>query len=129
MSLKRVLKSFKVILVAVFLVMAVIAINPKPWADGVAIRSIAKNSSASDAGMLSPEPQVMPTGREVIHFINNIPIKDLQDYQGVISSLEPNRTLTIKTSKNIYRLTTKPLYKTEILAETITEYYNAPYFD
>jgi preprotein translocase subunit SecD len=129
MSMKRIFRNFQVILLIIFLLLAVIAINPKPWASGLAIRNIAKNSSAMDAGMLSPSTDVRPTSRELVMAINNIPIKDLQDYYNFTNALRPNMTLTIKTNKNLYKLITKPIYNIATTNETVLENYTETIFD
>ncbi len=98
--------------------MAIVAIHPNPWQDGVAIRSVTKNTSAVDAGFVNPASGSTPMSREVIHYINNIQIKNADDYTRIIDTLQPNMTVVIKTDKDIYRLTVKPLYQTIVLNET-----------
>ena len=129
MRMKRIFTNFRVILLIIFLALSVLAIGPDPWAHGLAIRSVAKNSSAADAGMLSPEPQTRPTAREVVLSANNIPIESLQDYNSFMQALQPNQTFTIKTDRTIYRLTAKPEYNITVLNRTKTEYYTEEYFD
>jgi len=115
---KKIFTSVRVILVIVFLVLTVIAIHPNPWADGLAIRSVAKNSSAAIAGIQSPTPTIPPMSRERVLMINNKPIKTLQDYYDFTKTLDVNRTFTIKTNKNIYKLTALPEYNVTYLNET-----------
>ena len=71
---KEIIKKIRVIILLVFLLFAVVAINPNPWQEGVAIRGVLKNSSAYLAGIESPSPTSPPRSREVIQSINNIPI-------------------------------------------------------
>jgi hypothetical protein len=123
MKMKRVFTNFQVILLIIFLILAIIAINPQPWASGLAIRSIAKNSSASIAGIQSPTADIRPTSRETVLAINNVPMKTLQDYYAFTQALKPNMTFTVKTSKNIYKLTAQPLYNITVTNETVTESY------
>jgi len=127
---KKIFTNVRVILVIVFLLLTVIAIHPNPWAEGLAIRSVAKNSSASIAGIQSPTPTITPMNRERVLLINNKPVNSLADYYNFTNRLDINRTFTIKTNKNIYKLTTKPAYNITYLNETelqnITEQiYNA----
>jgi len=127
---KKIFTNVRVILVIVFLILTIIAIHPNPWAKGLAIRSVAKNSSASIAGIQSPTPTITPMNRERVLLINNKPINSLADYYNFTNRLDINRTFTIKTNKNIYKLTTKPEYNITYLNETelqnITEQiYNA----
>jgi len=118
MKIKKAIRNVRVIILLVFLVLALIAIHPNPWARGLAIRSVAKNSSASIAGIQSPTPGIPPMSRERILLINNRPINSLKDYYDFINTLEVNRTFTIKTNKNIYKLTALPEYKITYLNET-----------
>ncbi len=127
---KKIFTNVRVILVIVFLILTIIAIHPNPWAEGLAIRSVAKNSSASIAGIQSPTPTITPMNRERVLLINNKPVNSLADYYNFTNRLDINRTFTIKTNKNIYKLTTKPEYNITYLNETelqnITEQvYNA----
>lgn len=115
---KKVLTSLRVIILLVLLLLAIVAIYPTPFAKGVAIRTVAKDSAASLAGIESPKPTVRPVARERIIAINNVPINTVADYYDFTSSLDANRTLQVKTNKKIYRLTTKPLTETIYLNET-----------
>jgi preprotein translocase subunit SecD len=65
--------------------------------------------------------------RERVLLINSKEIKTLKDYYDFTSILEPGRNFTIKTSKNIYRLTALAKYNITYLNETeekeVTEYF------
>lgn len=129
-KIKKIFTNLRVILVIVFLVLTLVAIHPNPWAKGLAIRSVVKNSSASIAGMQSPTASITPMSRERVLLINNKPVNTLEEYYNFVNNMGLNRTFTIKTNKNIYKLTTLPLYNVTILNETefrnVTEYvYNA----
>jgi preprotein translocase subunit SecD len=126
---KKIFTSFRVILLIVFFIMAVLTIHPNPWADGLAIRSVEKNSSAANAGIQSPGPEVRPMAREVIQTINNIPITSLKDYSDFTKTLQPNMTITIKTTKSLYRLQTQAEYNMVATNRTITETYTEQVFD
>jgi len=91
--------------------MAVVAIRPNPWADGVAIRSVTKDSAASLAGLENPKTSVTPMGREVIQYINNIPIKDMNGYYDATSKLRVNTTVVIKTNRDTYKVVVQPRYE------------------
>ncbi len=121
MKFKKIIKNFRVIILVVFLLLAIVAIHPNPWADGLAIRTVAKNSSASIAGIKSPTPKIPPMSRERLLSMNNIPVHSLKDYYDFVNNLEVNRTFTVKTNKDIYRLTTKPIYKITVLDEIETK--------
>ena len=89
------------------LVFAIISIHPNPWASGVAIRSVIKDSPTYQAGFTSPKPNAAPMSREVIQSINNQPILNINDYNSYISKLLANTTITIKTNRDIYRVIVK----------------------
>ncbi|MCK5789094.1 MAG: hypothetical protein KAH32_08845, partial [Chlamydiia bacterium] len=128
-KIKRLFTNFRIMFLLAVLILAVVAINPNPWAEGVAIRSVEINSSASLKGIESPKATATPMSRERITSINGQPIINLVDYNAIVSSLEPNRTITISTvsggilstllgtNKNDYLLKTKYEYEYEILGE------------
>ncbi len=116
-KLKQMLKSVRIIVLLVFIVLSLVAIHPNPNAEGVAIRNIARNSSASLAGIVSPSPTSTPMSKERILTINNEPITDDAKYAEMVSAFEPNRTVQIKTTKGLYQLKTKPLLKVTLLDE------------
>ena len=47
---KKIIKNVRVIILLVFLILAIVAISPRPGIDGVAIRSVITGSAAADAG-------------------------------------------------------------------------------
>jgi len=103
---KKILMNARVIILAISLVMAVFAISPNPWSDGVAIRNIEKNSSAALAGITSPSPQSTLMSKERITMINNQPVHDLAGYAEIVKDIKPNKSVTIKTTKGLYVLHT-----------------------
>lgn len=129
MNMKPLFKNWKVWLLILALVFAAVSLHPNPWASGVAIRSVAKDSSAAIAGIANPASRTPPMGREVIVAMNNVPIKDMGDYNEFVSALIPNSTITIKTDKDLYRVEVLPKYEIITLNETeeqtyIEEFYN-----
>jgi preprotein translocase subunit SecD len=104
---KQVFTNFRVIILIIFLVLALVSIMPNPWNEGAAIRSVTFNSSASIAGIQSPNPRHSLMSREVIQEINGNPVKNVEDYYRLVSQFQPNRTYTIKTNVGLYRLTTE----------------------
>ncbi|MCF7798300.1 hypothetical protein K9M74_00180 [Candidatus Woesearchaeota archaeon] len=115
---KQLFGNTRVILLIVFLLLSLVAIHPRMDMDGVAIRSVEKDSAAAIANMQSPSASGTPTSREVLLSINNKPIPDEETYYDFLASVEPNRTLLLKTNKDTYRLTTKPLLEVTTLNET-----------
>ena len=106
-KIKKLFTNVRVIILLISLVLAVTAIHPNPWAEGVAIRSVTLNSSANIADISNPQPNTQPMSRERVIAIDNAPIKNLNDYYGATLKLEPNATLQIKTNKGLYKLTTR----------------------
>ena len=115
---KKIFKNPRVIILLAAMVLAVVAINPNPWNEGAAIRSVAMNSSASLAGIESPKPTVQPMSRERILSVDNEEIQDAQGYYEAVSGLNPNTTIQIKTNKALYKLTTGERYREIELNET-----------
>ncbi|MBU1198313.1 MAG: hypothetical protein KKF46_04560 [Nanoarchaeota archaeon] len=118
---KKAIKNVRIIILIVFVVLALIAIHPNPWAKGLAIRTVAKDSSASIAGIESPTAGIKPMSRERILNINNIPVNSLKEYYDFVNKLDINRTFTLKTTKSLYRLEVLPEYKITYLNETETQ--------
>jgi len=120
-KLKKIFTNLRIIILLAVILFAVIAINPRPFNKGVAIRNVMMNSSASLAGIESPKPTASPISKELIISINNEPINNVNDYYSFEASLKPNRTVRIKTNKGIYRLITKYRTETIVLNETINK--------
>ena len=88
--LKKIITNPRVIILLVLLVLAVVAINPRPGADGVVIGHVITNSSASEAGIQKPVPTTRPVDRERILAIDNKAIKNVEDYYNYINALGVN---------------------------------------
>ena len=99
-KVKRFFSNWKIWVYLVFLLLTIVAINPNPWAKGVAIRSVMQNTSAYNANILSPSPAEAPRSRERILQINNIPVTSVLEYENIINSFPKNTTMVIKTTKN-----------------------------
>jgi len=120
LTLKKFLTNTRIIILILFLIFAVFSINPQFGVEGVAVRSVLQNSSASVAGLESPSARATPTSREVIFSINNLPIKSVEDYDAFVSSLSPNQTFTMESDKGFYRLTARPLTETRNVTNPLT---------
>ena len=118
MRTKKILKSTRVIVLIIFIVLALVSINPKPWATGATIRTIKDNSSSQLAGMSSSSPNARPMSREKIVMMNNVPIKTAQDYYDFVEDIEANRNYFVKTDKGEYTVKTQPILKITVLDET-----------
>src|SRR3989338_5069732 len=110
-KIKHILTNWRIIILLIFIVVSLVAIHPT-LSKGVAIRNVITNSSASIAGIPQPKPNAQPVSRERIISINNAPIKDVEGYYKHVSTLGPNRTIQIKTTKGMYRLTTIEKFET-----------------
>lgn len=117
-KIKNLITNWKIILLIVLLVISIVLISPNPYAKGAAIRSVAINSSASDAGIPLPKPTTLPMNRERIIAVNNQPVSDIEDYYKIVNELPSSVTVQIKTNKGLYRLTTREKFITIILNET-----------
>jgi preprotein translocase subunit SecD len=117
---KKLLTSVRVIVLIVALLLAAVAIRPSFDREGAAIRGVARNSSAMEAGIVSPQPNAQPMSREVILAMSNVPIRTVEDYEAFVAELDINRTVQVKTNKGLYRLTTRARTETITLNETET---------
>lgn len=117
-KLKKIFTNVRVIILLVFLVLAIITINPRPFASGVAIGNVITNSSAAIAGIQQPSPTIKPVSRERILEINNVPINNVKDYYNIVETLRVNQSVQIKTNQRLYRSTIKEKFETIELNET-----------
>src|SRR3989344_2529694 len=116
--LRDIFKSWRVILLLVFLLFAVISIRPSPWDEGVAIRCVESNSSAALAGIVSPDARVTALHYERILAVDNVQVSTLEDYAAAVENIEANSTIRIVTDKASYVLRTKELVQKTTLNET-----------
>ena len=93
MKLKKLIWNWKVLLLIIFLIFALLAINPKPFAKGLLITKVDANSAAAQEGI---------SAGEIIIEINTKEINSLGDYQEVLSQIQNNTKVTIKTDKDTY---------------------------
>ena len=108
-KLSDIFKDWKVIILIVFLLFALFYIKPQIFGnDGVAIKSVMKNSSAELAGIQNPSAKLRPLGREVIIAINNKPVADLREYYDSLLEIEENKTIRVTTDKKTYTLLPPP---------------------
>ncbi|MGV8162174.1 MAG: MMPL family transporter [Candidatus Nanoarchaeia archaeon] len=103
---KKIFTNTRILILIAALLIALVLIHPS-FKDGVAIRSVAKNSVAAEAGMVSPGQGSKPMSREVIVTINDQKIIEVKDYYEAISLLQADETFTLKTNKETYFLTTR----------------------
>ncbi|MBI4439490.1 hypothetical protein HY638_00800 [Candidatus Woesearchaeota archaeon] len=118
MKAKKIFTNWRVIVMLIFIAFSLIALNPKPLRDGVAIRSIEVDSAAYDAGMSTPLGTTRPVDREYIVAVNNKPVSSVGEYFAALGQLEVNDTLLIETSRKLYRPTIEEKFEIVKLDET-----------
>lgn len=111
-KLKRIFTNKRIIILIAFLLLSVFLIQPAIFGtDGVAIRSVAKDSAAANAyptPVLNPPATTKPMGREVIYSVNDIKVNSVQEYYKAVSNFKINDTFTLETSKGTYFITIEP---------------------
>jgi|TARA_B100001971_G_scaffold187811_1_gene188733 preprotein translocase subunit SecD len=125
-KIKKIFTNVRVIILLVFLVLAVVAISPRPGAEGVVIRNVIANSTAAEAGIIQPPLTAKPVDRERVLEINNKPIRDVEDYHSYVNTLEPNKSVQIKTNKGLYRLRTREKFEMIEVNKTILKTIEVP---
>jgi len=105
---KKIFTNWRVILLLIFIVFALVAIQPHFWGnEGAAIRSVSSNSSASQAGLQSPAAKLTPLAKEKIIALNGEKVANAADYYRLVSQLGENRSVRVETNKKEYTLTTR----------------------
>lgn len=117
-KLKKIIKSVRVIIFLVFLVLAILTIHPSFKSEGVAIRNVVTNSSASLAGIEKPMKTASPMNREKIISIDSKKIVTMLDYETIVKVLKPDQEVLVKTNKKSYKLKIKPIVNVTVLGET-----------
>ena len=123
-------KNTRVIVLMVFLVLSIAAINPRPWQDGATIRSVDRDSAADDALLAPSSSTTSPVLRERIIAVNGEAVRSEADFNRLTADLPVNTTLRVTTNKQDYVISIAPLLNITVLPqlETITEskeLYNA----
>lgn len=111
----KILTSWQVIVLLIFLAFNILAINFQPLNDGAAIRSVDAGSAAYEAGIEGVDASTRPMNREVIHAVNGVSISSAQEYYEEVSKATVGETVVIKTTDKTYSLTLQPniLYDNE----------------
>ncbi|HLD04121.1 MAG TPA: MMPL family transporter [Candidatus Nanoarchaeia archaeon] len=107
-KIRKMFTNVRVLVLVIFLILGLFAVYPNPWNEGLAIRHVEKNSSASLAGVENPAPTSTPMSRERILAVNNNAVTDIKSLYSLLSLVPSNATITLKTNKNLYRLTARP---------------------
>lgn len=105
---KRILTNWRVIVLLIAVLLAVLAIHPAPWATGVVIKAVEKNSSASLAGIQNPSAEAAPLSKERVLAINGKSITSVSEYYDMMGDFRINQTIQLKTTARIYQLKIQP---------------------
>ncbi len=103
-SIKEIVVQWKVILLLIFLLFALVAIHPRFNVEGVAIRSVQPNSTASIVGVENPSAKLTPLQRERILSLNGEPVSSVEEYYALTSQVPVNQTVRLQTTKSTYSL-------------------------
>jgi preprotein translocase subunit SecD len=114
MKIKKIFKKWRVIILILFLLFALISISPQTDKKGVIIKAVNLNSSAYNAGIKNPNPNLAPTKHEKILYLESKPVNNMEDYTKIITSIKNNTIIHIKTDKQEYTL-----LKTEDIGLTV----------
>lgn len=117
-KLKTLAKNWRIIILVIVIIISLLSIMPNPGNEGATIRFVTKDSASSLSGIESPGPGGTPMSKEKIIAINNRPIKNALDYYEFVEDLPVNKTFTLQTNRQFYRITTKELIKETVLNET-----------
>jgi len=102
---KEIITNWRVITLLVLLIFALVAIQPQlGGSEGVAIRGVAKNSSAVNAGLENPLSGSSPLAKERIIALNGNKITTVKDYQLLLASLSDGQNVRLETTKKVYTL-------------------------
>ncbi len=106
-SWKKMFLNWRVLLLLAFIFFSLMAIQPRLFGvEGATIRHVAPDSAAFGAGLRSPSPSETPLAKEKILSLNGEKIGSAEDYYQLESSLRPNMTVRLETSKRAYTLVT-----------------------
>ncbi len=89
------LLTFRVWMLLIFLLLSLLAIAPRPWAEGIEIKKVEKGSTADEFGLRAGH---------ILKSINDVEIKTVADYKVAIADLENEpRTVVLGTDRGEYR--------------------------
>ena len=101
-KLKKILKNPRVLILLITIIFSYIAINYQFSDQGLIINSVEFNSSAYNAGIRNPSQDIGLTNREKIIEVNNQQIKEISKFYDLVSTVDLNSTLRLKTDKSTY---------------------------
>ncbi len=101
-KIKKIFSNGRIWIYVVFFILTIFAISPRPWNNGVAIRSVERNSTAYNSQLSSPGANTNPIARERIVKINGVDIDSVLEFEKLIQTLPHNSTMTITTEKTSF---------------------------
>lgn len=103
---KKMLKSGIMWILIIALLFSLYEIHPVFSTKGVLILSVYSNSSADMAGISNPQ-SAKYSDMERITEINDLMVRNQEDYYNIISGIQPNDTVIITTNLDTYYLTAR----------------------
>jgi preprotein translocase subunit SecD len=100
----NIIKKPRVIILILFLVLTLVAINPQFDTEGVVIKAVEKNSEANLAGINPPIADISPTNYEKILRINGEKIINLEEYSNLLINTPLNETIRIESDRSTYTI-------------------------
>ncbi|HLC58374.1 MAG TPA: hypothetical protein VJI68_00785 [Candidatus Nanoarchaeia archaeon] len=117
MKIKKILTNPRVIILIVFLLISLFAINYQFTTEGATISSVEFNSSAYESGLRTPPSEISLTSKEKVLKINDQEINSPQEYLTKIQSIPKDSSLTLTTTKKEYTI----IKKSEDIGLTVTK--------
>ena len=104
------------------LILAVVAIGPRPFAEGVVITSIDTGSPAAQAGIEGPSPTTQPIHREVVLSLAGQSVSSQEEFQRIEETLVAGEPVQLRTNRESYVITIPQLNASNesIVNDTLT---------
>jgi preprotein translocase subunit SecD len=94
-------KSFRVWILAIFIILSIITINYTTNSEGVVINGITPSSASENAGLYYDASSSLRS-LEKVYEINGEPVSSVEDFYTIVDDLEFNKTFTLRTDKETY---------------------------
>jgi preprotein translocase subunit SecD len=102
--IKQLIKKPRIIILVLFLVLTLVAINPQFDTEGVTIKAVEKNSEANLAGINPPPAEMAPTNYEKIIRFNGEKISNLEEYSNLLINTPLNESIRLESDKATYTI-------------------------
>lgn len=102
---QKIYTNFRVIILALAMILALIALNPTFNSNGVAIQTVFEDGPAAGATpqpIQQPDPNQNLRSLEVITSIDETPIKNADEFNEILNQYSPNETIEVQTNQNTY---------------------------